>query len=436
MVCLALGVAGSGNSNASETETRRTSLPSASSRVPTQLSRALASECTTFAANVGATDVIVDPVAKVGALRPIAAELAAHLDALRFPPDLAALRMRLRRHVSDASKDLATANTASSATAAFAAFMRDIDAAGLTLLRAGVPCLGNPAGLRSAAVNIPVEGDAWVVTAAFGDLWVSEKYLGRIVRIDPRTGRTLARIDVSPNPAKAYPADGFLWVRTQADMVQIDPSTNHVVQKVPKSRFGQAVQRTWVVDGAMWLCDGSTLVRVDPVSLRQVARLTLDFPCFEVYARGDTVLAWSNDNAPTESGREQIAIIDPARNVVRSSLRLPVDIGLPAIVRGRAFFVGDGTAKIIVVDLDRGSVVATRELSAPAAGGVLLARGSLWVPTADVRHVVQVDPETLRVVRTINPAGVAAIAFTAGKLWTVVPDPLNLLEGFDINGSK
>jgi hypothetical protein len=403
--------------------------------LPATLAARLARTCTDFATSVSATDPILDPVAKAKALHPIVAKLHAMLQATRVPAASAPMLTSVTASIADAGARLGASSTPATATAALAAFERDIDAAGLALLGSGVNCLGNAEGLRNSDLNVQLEGDSWLLSAADGSLWVSEKYLGRVVRVDPH-GKVLARIDVGPNPAKSFPLDGNLWVRTQTGFTEIDMATNAVVGRTPYTRFGRATMHSWGADGRVWLCDGGTLVHIDPSSKQIVARIGLPFTCFEAYAKGDVVLAWSNDNLPTESGNQQVAVIDPSTNVVRRSLHLSADVDVPAVTGGQAFFVGDNNDTETVIDVHSGAVVRTSHLPAKAGGYALAGGGFVWVPTADGLHVLRIDPSSGKVTARVDPVGGYSVAVLDGALWTVASDPLNLLQRFDLDKIK
>ena len=105
----------------------------------------------------------------------------------------------------------------------------------------------------------PIAHADWI-TASPGALWVSSE-AGTIVRIDPSSGAVKARIEVGANPLATAWIGGELWVPSiDADSVSVvDPATNRV-RETRKAGAGpasvvQAGGSVWVggsEDGNVW----------------------------------------------------------------------------------------------------------------------------------------------------------------------------------------
>ena len=100
----------------------------------------------------------------------------------------------------------------------------------------------------------------------------------------------------------------------QAEYVAIDPETNTPVERLAKSDVGPAVDRNWVVDGAMWICDGQRLHRYDPETLQPVTTIELGIECGQPYATDELVVAWNHNDDDGESGTSAAVLVDPATN--------------------------------------------------------------------------------------------------------------------------
>ncbi len=182
----------------------------------------------------------------------------------------------------------AEASAAGDAPAAMAAVNVYLD--GLNRIRrafavAGVRCGdADPARAVGADLDVPLELEACQVTTGFGSILVSERIGNRVVRLDPASGAVVATIDVASEPFKLQPADGWMWVRTAAQYDAVDPATNTITATLAKADVGPAANRSWAVDGALWICDGRRLHRYNPTTLQTVAALELGVDCGQVHA--------------------------------------------------------------------------------------------------------------------------------------------------------
>ena len=139
----------------------------------------------------------------------------------------------------------------------------------------------------------------------------------------------IASIDVGARPAKLQAADGRLIVRTDDAYLAVDPATDQVVATLAKADVGPAANRSWAVDGALWICDGQSLHRYEPTTFEAVTSLELGFDCGQVYATEELVIAWSYNEDEGESGTSVAAFVDPGADEVTATVPLPVDAGVP-----------------------------------------------------------------------------------------------------------
>ena len=225
---------------------------------------------------------------------------------------------------------------------------------GGTLAAAGARCGdAEPERAAAAAVNTPVPFGPWQIASGFDAIWVSEMHGGRIVRLDPESGAVTATVDVGEQPFKLQPADGRIWARLESRYVAIDPETGVIVTELTKSDVGPEANRSWAVDGALWICDGRRLHRYDPATVAPVAVVELTIDCGQVYATDELVVAWSYNEDDGESGNSAAAFIDPVTNEVQATIDLPVDVGVPAVLEDDVFFPGWGGSTAVVVDRAR-----------------------------------------------------------------------------------
>jgi hypothetical protein len=235
--------------------------------------------------------------------------------------------------------------------------------------------------------RLPV--DPWHIAVGAGSVWVIPNGAdGRLLRINPRTGRISAHISAHPiyfGSVLAFGA-GFVWTGNDDERYQggatvskVNPRTNRVVGRPlvlgsPQSiAFGQGA--LWVADHAGWL------VKIDPSTFKVVARQRLDFGPHGVVVTDDAVYV-----ADAHGGR--LLEADPETAAVRR-----------------------------IVPLAPGPIY-------PAVGA-----GSIWSNSAAVwgdeaaqdDRVVRIDPKTLAIAETFHVGGNAsAVAFGFGSLWAAL----------------
>jgi len=107
-----------------------------------------------------------------------------------------------------------------------------------------------------------------------GHLFVTNLCDGFVQRIDPASNTVVASIAVGIYPHEIVVAGGYLWVsQPWLDQVsRIDPATNAVtVVSVAGQPYGLAVDGS----GKLWVSCSHELVKLDPVSGGQIARVEL-----------------------------------------------------------------------------------------------------------------------------------------------------------------
>jgi hypothetical protein len=136
--------------------------------------------------------------------------------------------------------------------------------------------------------RIPLPGIAGKVAIGAGGVWVLQGYGGDVVwRVDPVASRVVATIALPPgsndNDRASITIDhGGVWVRSPGRRdasgqqagglaLRIDPSVNQVVAKIPADGGGVAVGQD-----AIWTTKAGALLRTDPATNRLAAKVQLD----------------------------------------------------------------------------------------------------------------------------------------------------------------
>jgi DNA-binding beta-propeller fold protein YncE len=159
--------------------------------------------------------------------------------------------------------------------------------------------------LKSGRVedSIGVGGDPLVAAFGFGALWVANSDDATVSVIRPGVARP-ETINVRSRPFGVAAGEGAVWVgsNTFSTVSRIDPDTRRVVEDIDVSRSGLQSGLFSVAAGAggVWAANWSelTLVRIDPKTNQVVARIELPGAPRDVTTVGDDV--WVSLGVPGE----------------------------------------------------------------------------------------------------------------------------------------
>ena len=139
-----------------------------------------------------------------------------------------------------------------------------------------------PDGGPRVVANVPVADALGSGTAvAFGSVWLTETNNGNILRVDPRTRRVTARIQVGSEVSLAA-GDGSIWAIPRAagvpatPLMRIDPRTNRVARIAMRAPGGGSFIGGYIVVGPrVWVIGGTSVLAVDPTRNRPVREVEL-----------------------------------------------------------------------------------------------------------------------------------------------------------------
>ena len=210
-----------------------------------------------------------------------------------------------------------------------------------------------------------------------GAVWVAT-YLG-VARIDPRSLRRVAFVNVGRFPRGLATAAGRVWVANaypfekNGSLVSIDPDRNRRVgRRIPIGKGPRAVAAG---AGALWVLDEleGTVTRVDPMRRRIVARTRVgDMPTAVVWGAGSIWVANTGDGT--------VSRVDPRTARVTATLHVGVAPRALAVGAGAVWVAttGDGSVRRIDPATLRVTLVR-RGLVDPLA--LLVLHRTLWVAT-------------------------------------------------------
>lgn len=275
------------------------------------------------------------------------------------------------------------------------------------------------AGAKPAVVKVLPGSWPLSIRSGAGSIWVSTHRSYNLYRIDPRTNKIVATIDIGREMCGRIEVGfGEAWVPRCDEpngIVVVDAAKNRVRKVVPA--FGLDVA---FANGSVWVPSVSgDLDRVDPVSLKTTASI----PKAGGYVAFDGTSVWSLGDGGI------LRQIDPQTNAVVWTTTVPdtvLDSYLDAYL-GYLWLAGGESAHIARLDLKTKTFQQLAIKAQPNLGDRPLAvgRGSVWWRTSNAK-VSRIDARSAKVTATY-PApsfGWQEVAFNS--LWTTNVVPSNV----------
>jgi virginiamycin B lyase len=277
---------------------------------------------------------------------------------------------------------------------------------------------------RAGAKAIAIRGSS--LAAGAGAVWLTGLY--SVYRLDPKTGRVVAKIPVPQDPCEASQfAFGALWTATCSPpgLVRIDPATNrvrrHARLPVPvatthrQGSLGAGYGAIWlVIDGPG--CSACRLARVDPRSLRVAARIPVKSG--SAGARVGYGAVWV-----TNSTGDTVQKVDPHRNRVVRTTAVGRGPRYVAVGAGGVWTLNELEGSIARLDPHTGKQVATIPAGLGGAGGDMTTGGGWVFARATTTLLSRIDPRRNRVVERYGPAsGGGGVVVAFGAVWVSSPD--------------
>jgi streptogramin lyase len=216
-------------------------------------------------------------------------------------------------------------------------------------------------------------------------LWVAEDTAGRLLRIDPQTGRVRARVEVGGLPGGLIAAAGALWVLDwEGNIVKVDPRTDRVVETL---ELGQTGGDLAYASGSVWtIGDRAHLIRIDPGTMTIEQRIELGPRMY-----GLTCCGTEGSHARAES----------------------------LAVAGQTLWVAAGTG-VTQVDARTGRIVG--EARAPSLQDERTRRiasddSGLWISDPARPELLHIDARTRRTIRVRLGGDPVGIGVIDGRVW-------------------
>jgi streptogramin lyase len=275
------------------------------------------------------------------------------------------------------------------------------------------------------------DSDPHGVAFGEGSVWVADRGLQSVLRINPARNRIAVRISVPGTPSRLAVGAGSVWV-TQASLgslARIDIASQQVVATIPLG--GGATGQPALGAGSVWALDGTNrqVVRIDPATNTVVARIDIG----GTGPIGGLLFAYNSVWAASD-GDAQVVRIDPATNAVtarvalrRGSRRPRLTMDPQTIGRGAVWIANtDVTARgyHTIATVNAASMTADPKRVPVVRGdlvGLVRVGRSIWV-TDDSGALWRIDAVRRTVLgRVAICAQTAYVAAGAGSVWAIDP---------------
>ncbi len=250
----------------------------------------------------------------------------------------------------------------------------------------------------AAVARFPVGDGPDGIAVGAGAVWVAASGDGKLVRLDPATGRTAA-VAVGPNPDSVVVDGDTIWVSvTGADQL-VKVSADPQPKVVKRIAVGSRPEGLDVTDRAVWVAnsgDGSITQIIKSTGQANTVANVAREPVDVAIGAGAVWVAGSADGT--------VARVDGGRRAVVA--RVPVGPNPRALaIAGRdvwAITAGDGAAH--AVDSETNAVEAKVDVGGRPAD-IATDGGHLWVTDSRGDRVVEIDPAARKTVADTDVAG-------------------------------
>jgi streptogramin lyase len=274
----------------------------------------------------------------------------------------------------------------------------------------------------AGATEISVHGD-WLSAGEKG-VWLTDDLA--IHRLDPQSGKPVAKVSVEQGPCEASAAGlGAVWSATcgKPGLVKIDPASNRVVGHVRLAILlvmeGEA--SIGVGDNSVWLivngpkCDACRLARVEPRHLRVIASIPVGDGAAGV--RFGEGFVWVTN--PDTNTVEQV---DPKRQRVVRKTEVGPRPRFLAVGEGAVWALNQGDGSVTRIDVRTGRTVSIPTRFVGDGGDMTAGGGWIWVRGSGPL-LARIDPRTNQLVETYGPpSGSGAAVVGYGAVWVSAHD--------------
>ena len=264
-----------------------------------------------------------------------------------------------------------------------------------------------------ATVNVGGEPE-WVGVGE-GAVWITNRGLGLVQRVDPASNTVIASVPINEPCNGLTFGFGSVWTASCKDrtLVRIDPTGNKVAAVISTPIASDGEGQVTAGFGSIWISGGDgQLHRLDPATNRFITSIPV--PQGADAVASDSTAIWVTDPAHSTLLR-----IDPLTNTVVSTIP----------VGPHPQFLATDDASVWVLNQDDGTVsrvtpptghVATINAKTPGrdVGCIAAGLGAAWVTIPDV-PLTRIDDALNAVTERFTGPGGDCIAAGFGAVWLV-----------------
>src|SRR4249919_888673 len=129
--------------------------------------------------------------------------------------------------------------------------------------------------ISTADPNAAEQSDPDGIAVGEGSVWVADRGLDSVLRVNPARNRVATRISVPGSPSRLAVGDGAVWVTQTSlgSLARIEIASKTVIATIPVG--GDATGEPALGAGSVWALDGThrQVVRIDPATNSEVARI-------------------------------------------------------------------------------------------------------------------------------------------------------------------
>jgi virginiamycin B lyase len=265
------------------------------------------------------------------------------------------------------------------------------------------------------SVTIKIGGTADWVLVTENAVWVASTKPYDIVRVDPTTNKTVARVNVSGEACSGL-AFGFdsVWVPicgSRPALVRIDNTKNAITATVSVAPAGSEGGIA-ASDDSIWIVSDKkgTLVRVDPSTNRVRETVLIPPGSFNPVFSGGVV--WI-----TGVESDVLTAVDAASGKVLASIPVGSKPRFLAAGAGSIWTLNQGDGTVSRVDEKSRTLVATIQAGIPGTGGDIgYGAGSAWTSVFEI-PLTRIEAKTNKVVKQWVGKGGDSLRFGFDSLW-------------------
>ena len=268
---------------------------------------------------------------------------------------------------------------------------------------------------RRLEATVEVGGEPEWIGAGTDAVWVTNRGLGSVQRVDPRTNEVVASVSVNEPCNGVAIAAGAVWTASCRDqtLVRIDPVGNVIAAAVPTSVVPDGEGQLAVGFGSVWIAGGQgELKRLDPKTNTFIA--TIAIPPGADAVVGNARAIWV-----TDPDGDSVIRIDPATNKATATISVGPHPQFLAADDSSVWVLNQDDGSVSRVDGQTQQVIAIDTQSVGRDAGCIGAGlGAAWVTIPDL-PLTRVDGKTNTVTEQFSGAGGDCLTTGFGSIWLV-----------------